>query len=95
MRYLILAVVFWQTMNVSAYTWSGNRTASGVYPQVGHCACDHLPFGARVTLPNGNTLVVTDRFGGNYTDRLDIYMDSESECWQFGRQYLNCRIEIN
>ena len=94
MRYLILAVVFWQTLNCSAYTWSGNRTASGVYPQVGHCAADHLPFGARVTLPNGKTLVVTDRFGGNYTDRLDIYLPTESACWQFGRQFLRCRIEV-
>ena len=95
MRYLILLAVFWQTMNVSAYTWSGNKTASGVYPAVGMCAADHLPFGTKITLPDGRVLTVTDRFGGNYTDRLDIYMDSESACWQFGRQYLNCRIEIN
>ena len=94
MRHLILFAVFWQTMNVSAYTWSGNKTASGVYPQVGHCAADHLPFGAKVHLPDGRVLTVTDRFGGNYTDRLDIYMDTESECWQFGRQMLRCRIEV-
>jgi len=94
MKYLILLMVFYQTLNVSAYTATGNPTASGVYPQVGHCACDHLPFGARVTLPDGRTLVVTDRFGGSYTDRLDIYLPSESACWQFGRQYLKCRIEV-
>ena len=94
MRYLILFAVFWQTMNVSAYTWSGNRTTSGVYPQVGHCACDHLPFGAKVILPDGRTLVVTDRFGGNYTDRLDIDMDTESACWEWGRRWIKCKIEI-
>ena len=93
MRYLILAIVFWQTMNVSAYTRSGNKTASGVYPAVGMCAADHLPFGSKVTLPDGRTLVVTDRFGGSYTDRLDIYMNTEQECWQFGRRWLKCRIE--
>ena len=94
MRYLILIAVFWQTMNVSAYTWSGNKTASGVYPQVGHCAADHLPFGSRVTLPDGRVLTVTDRFGGGYDNRLDIFMQTEQECWQFGRQMLRCRIEV-
>ena len=93
-KLITIAVIIWQTMNVSAYTWSGNPTASGVYPQVGHCAADHLPFGTRVTLPDGRTLTVTDRFGGNFTDRLDIYMDSESECWQFGRQNILCKVEI-
>ena len=94
MRYLILLMVFYQTLNCSAYTWSGNKTASGVYPQVGHCAADHLPFGAKVHLPDGRVLTVTDRFGGNFTDKLDIYMATEAECWQFGRQYLKCKVEI-
>ena len=94
MRYLILAIVFWQTLNVSAYTAKGNKTASGVYPQVGHCAADHLPFGTRITLPDGRTLTVTDRFGGGYSDRLDIYMETEAECWEWGRKMLRCRIEV-
>ena len=94
MRGLITLVVIWQMLNCSAYTWSGNPTASGVYPQVGHCAADHLPFGAKVTLPSGRTLIVTDRFGGNFTDRLDIFMATESECWEFGRRHLKCKIEI-
>ena len=94
MRYLILAIVFWQTLNVSAYTATGNKTASGVYPAVGMCAADHLPFGAKVHLPDGRVLTVTDRFGGNFTDRLDIYMNTEQECWQFGRRMLRCRIEV-
>ena len=94
MKALILIAVFWQTLNCSAYTWSGNRTASGVYPQVGHCAADHLPFGAKVHLPDGRVLTVTDRFGGGYDNRLDIFMASEAECWQFGRQFLRCKVEV-
>lgn len=73
MKKLVIMAVFWQILNCSAYTHSGNPTASGVMPAVGHCAADHLPFGARVTLSDGRTLTVTDRFGGNYTDRLDIF----------------------
>ena len=94
MQKLITLAVIWQMLNVSAYTHSGNPTASGVYPAVGMCAADHLPFGAKVTLPNGTVLTVTDRFGGGYSDRLDIFMATESECWQFGRQWLRCRIEV-
>ena len=93
MRYLILFAVFWQTLNISAYTHSGNPTASGVYPQVGMCAADHLPFGTKVTLPDGKVLTVTDRFGGGYSDRLDLFLDTEDECWKWGRRILRCKIK--
>ena len=93
-RLLIMMAVFWQVLNCSAYCHSGNRTASGVWPQVGHAAADHLPFGSKVTLPDGRVLTITDRFGGGYDNRLDIFMNSEQECWQFGRQWLKCKVEI-
>ena len=94
MRYLILLAVFYQTLNVSAYCHTGNPTASGVWTAVGMAAADHLPFGTKVTLPDGRLLIVTDRFGGGYDNRLDIFMASEQECWQFGRRNLVCRVEI-
>ena len=94
MKYLVYFAVFWQVLNCSAYCHSGNRTASGVWPQVGHAAADHLPFGSKVTLPDGRILTITDRFGGGYDNRLDIFMASEQECWQFGRQWLKCKVEI-
>ena len=93
MRKLITLLVIWQTLNVSAYCHTGNRTASGVWPQVGMAAADHLPFGSKVTLPDGRILTITDRFGGGYSDRLDIFMASEAECWKFGRRWLTCKIE--
>ena len=92
-KLMIMMAVFWQVLNCSAYCHSGNRTASGVWPQVGHAAADHLPFGSKVMLPDGRVLTITDRFGGGYSDRLDIFMNSEQECWQFGRRWLKCRIE--
>ena len=96
MRWLLAIIV---TLNCSAYAPSGNPTASGVMPQVGHCAVDringqYVPFGTKVHLPDGRTLVVTDRFGGNYDNRLDIFMNTEDECWQFGRRMLRCRVEM-
>ena len=93
MRKLILLAVFYQTLNVSAYCHTGNPTASGVWPQVGMAAADHLPFGSKVTLPDGRILTITDRFGGRYSDRLDIFLNSEAECWQWGRRWLKCKIE--
>jgi len=97
MRYLILLTI-WATLNTSAYCDRG-ITASGEYVREGICAMDRLngmvvPFGSKVTLPNGTVLIVKDRFGGNYDGHLDIWMPSESACWQFGRQMLRCRIEV-
>lgn len=94
MRYLILLAVFYQTLNVSAYCHTGNRTASGVWPQVGMAAADHLPFGSKVTLPDGTVVVIRDRMGGNYTDKLDLFKETEDECWKFGRQILRCKVEV-
>lgn len=93
MRKLVLFAVFWQVLNCSAYCHTGSPTASGVWPKLGMAAADHLPFGTKVTLPNGLVLTITDRFGGGYTDRLDIFMNTEQECWNFGRRWLRCRIE--
>jgi hypothetical protein len=33
-KLMIMMAVFWQVLNCSAYCHSGNRTASGVWPQV-------------------------------------------------------------
>ena len=94
---VILAVIV--TLNVSAYTYSGNPTASGVMPKVGMCAADQIngvtvPFGSKITLPDGRVLTVTDRFGGNYNNRMDIFMNREDECRKFGRKLLRCKIEL-
>ena len=93
----LLAIVV--TLNCSAYCHTGNPTASGVMPQVGHCAVDKIngvtvPFGSKVHLPDGRVLTVTDRFGDGRSNCLDIFMQTESECWQFGRQFLKCRVEL-
>lgn len=80
-----------RTYDVSAYTWSGNRMANGEYPHVGAVAADDLPLGTKIRI-NGKVYVVKDRFGGGYTNRLDIYMDSHQEAINFGRQYLEVEV---
>lgn len=84
------------TMNVSAYTVEeGNGdglTASGV---VGTpfltCAADDLSFGTRIRI-NGRIWVVQDRFGGGYSNRLDLLMGTQEQCFDFGRQYIEVEI---
>ena len=93
----LLAIVV--TLSATAYCHTGNPTASGVMPQVGHCAVDKIngvtvPFGSKVHLPDGRVLTVTDRFGDGRSNCLDIFMQTESECWQFGRRNLVCEVEI-
>ena len=97
----LLAIVV--TLSATAYCHTGNPTASGVMPQVGHCAVDKIngqwiPFGTKIRIINQNVgiheLVVTDRFGGNYNNKMDIFMQTEDECWQFGRRNLLCEVEL-
>ena len=92
----ILAVIV--TLNCSSYCDRG-ITASGEYVRDGICAMDKVngvtvPFGSKVYLPDGRMLIVKDRFGANHNNHLDIWMATEQECWQFGRQFLRCRIEV-
>ena len=99
MRYLIYMLAIVVTLNASAYTHSTNPTASGVMPQVGMCACDKIngqwiPFGTVIRTSDGRVLTVTDRFGDGRNNALDIFMQSENECWQFGRRNLACRVEL-
>lgn len=77
-----------EVMTVSAYTHTGAVMANGEYPYVGAVASDDLPLGTRVLI-NGNEYVVADRFGGGYTNAIDIFVDSYEEAIEFGVQYLD------
>ena len=95
-KLLMLAVIV--TLNCSAYCDRG-ITASGEPVRAGICAMDMLngamvPFGSRVTLPDGTVLVVKDRLGGKYNNRLDIWIPKESACWLFGRKDLKCEVQL-
>ncbi len=99
MKTLLYMLAIVVTLQTTAYCHTGNPTASGVMPQVGHCAVDKIngqwiPFGTRITTEDGRVLTVTDRFGDGRNNALDIFMQSESECWQFGRRNLVCEVEL-
>ena len=98
----LLAIVV--TLQTTAYCETGNPTASGVMPAVGQCAVDKIngqwiPFGSKIRILDDQNvgiheLVVTDRFGDGRNNAMDIFMQTESECWQFGRRNLLCEVEM-
>jgi len=92
---ILSAMLSFMLFNVSAYTAADDETgrgdgltASGVYAEAGRTiAADHLPFGTRVIIYDVE-YVVQDRFGGDYTDRIDIYMNTKEEAWEWGRKWI-------
>ena len=93
------------TLNVSAYCLNQNPMANGEYPYIGSCAVDRIngqwiPFGTKIRILDDHNvgiheLVVTDRFGDGRSNCLDIFLPTESECWQFGRRNLLCEVELS
>lgn len=69
---------------VTAYTHTGNRTATGKWPKVGMCAVDTsmFPYGTKLFIPGYGYAVAEDtggfvEWGGS---QIDLFMNSESEC---------------
>lgn len=76
-------------VSATAYTATGNNTASGLAPQSGRtiAAWGGLPFGTKVYIPAlGGVYTVEDRGGAVGYGIIDIYMDSEEACQAWGRQ---------
>ena len=70
---------------ITFYAPTGNLTASGTVPQVGRTvACNSLPIGCHVLI-NGHEYVVEDT-GGMGSNVIDIFVGSEEEAYQLGRQ---------
>lgn len=83
------------TIQCTAYTATGNATASGVMPTANHTVASWsgLPFGTKIYIPAmGTTYTVEDRGGAVTEGIVDIYMNTYEECIQFGRQNLEAYI---
>lgn len=80
-------------LDVTMYCWTGNRTSSGVWPQVGMAAGNRWPFGTRIRVPGRGVVVVTDRIG--HGSDLDLYGGREGcqeRAIRFGRQRLPVQV---
>lgn len=76
--------------HVTAYTWTGSPTATGVYPKIGTIAADPAKFayGTKVYVPGYGYGRIEDTggFRGKDYTQFDLYMDSESDCRTWGRK---------
>ena len=67
-------------------------TASGIRAVEGETvAADDLPLGTKVEI-NGEIYTVHDRFGAGHKNRIDIFKESQTDCFKFGRQFAFARI---
>ena len=75
-------------MIVSATAYSGDSiTATGTRPRWGTIAVDPriIPYGTKVYIPKFNmTFVAEDCGGGIKGNRIDIFMNSSSACYNWG-----------
>ena len=71
----------------TAYTHTGNKTASGKWPEVGMMAVDRsiFPFGTKAYVP-GYGIAVAEDVGGFRGDQIDLFMDTYEECINWGRK---------
>jgi uncharacterized protein YabE (DUF348 family) len=76
------------TMNASGYTYTGNRTASGVAPHRGAVAVDPrvIPMGTKLYIEGygyGKALDVGSAIKGN---KIDLFFESRLEALKWGRR---------
>ncbi len=89
------------TINASAYTAAADEcgksdgvTASGVKVQEKRTiACPkNFPFGTKLEIENMGTYVCEDRGGAIKGNKIDIYVETKAEAFQFGRRNLVAQV---
>jgi 3D (Asp-Asp-Asp) domain-containing protein len=82
------------TFEATAYTWTGNRTTSGTWPSRGTVAVDPrvIPLGTELHIEGYGSAVALDTGGAIQGQKIDLYMDSEHECLQWGRRKVEVQI---
>ena len=77
--------------SITAYTHTGNRTATGVWPKMGTIAADpkQIPYGTKIYVPGYGYGRIEDT-GSNRHDAdyycIDLFMETKSECTTWGRK---------
>ena len=78
----------------TAYTWTGCRTATGIWPSRGTIATDPrvIPTGSKLWVEGYGEAVAADTGGAIKGQRIDLYMDTKHECLQWGRRKVEVQI---
>lgn len=83
------------TFEATAYTWTGCRTATGIWPSRGTIAVDPrvIPLGTELHIEGYGPAVAADTGGAIQGQRIDLYMDTKHECLQWGRRKVEVKIK--
>ncbi len=78
----------------TAYCYTGNRTATGTWPSRGTIAVDPevIPLGSKLYVEGYGEGIAEDTGGAIKGEIIDLYMESEAECWDWGRRQVEVRI---
>jgi len=78
----------------TAYCYTGNQTATGTWPSRGTIAVDPaiIPLGTRLYVEGYGEGIAEDVGGAIQGEIIDLYMESEDECWDWGRRTVEVRI---
>ncbi len=88
-----------QISEITAYTHTGRRTATGRWPKIGYVAVNTnlIPYGTKLYIPGYGYCIAQDTgaFGAHKGDRnqVDVFMNTKRECLKWGRKY-NVAIQI-
>lgn len=88
-----------QISEITAYTHTGRRTATGRWPKIGYVAVNTnlIPYGTKLYIPGYGYCVAQDTgaFGAHKSDKnqIDVFMNTKRECLKWGRKY-NVTVQI-
>lgn len=86
------------TLQATAYTWTGDKTSTGTWPRQGVTIAVNpkvIPFYSKVFIEGVGWRTAEDRIPKKSIEKgasIDIYMDSESDCWAWGRRSLRVKV---
>ncbi len=80
-------------VEITAYTHTGNRTATGRRPRVGYVAVNPkiIPYGTKLYIPGYGYCTAQDTGAFRHEDggaknQIDLFMETEKECKKWGRK---------
>lgn len=74
------------TVVATAYTHTGYRTYTGTKPSRGQIAVDPrvIPLNSKVYVEGYGYAIATDTGGLIKNHKIDLFMETEKECWDYG-----------
>jgi len=81
-------------MEATAYSYTGFRTFTGTWPKRGTIAVDPkvIPLGSKMWVEGYGYGKAEDTGGAIKGNITDVFMESEKECWEWGRRKVKVRI---